>query len=391
MNILVLHNNTGSRFYRLIPQLKWMQEKGHKVLLERNDTPHIDEKIAWSDLVIFQMVFSEEVVDVCRAMGKKVVFECDDLIHKTHELHHAYEETRGWKGWRFYYRVWRVLRKCDGFISSNENLRKKYGWMTKRTLVFPNYLSLEHWLKEPKKNLSTDRVRILWAGSTSHTIDLNFAQPIIKEILARYPQVQFIYVGHGGIPTDDLYARFIYGEDLFKDLPQSRRESVLAVPPNVWPYRLAAMQADIAIAPLEKIEFNRYKTQCKYLEYAVNGIPGVYSSWFYTDVKDGMRECGEERHVGSDKKHILDSGIATGLLADTPEEWIAALSLLIENATLRKRIGENARKEAIEKYNIAPHLPEWQAFLESIYGTTRINDTRSPSLASQTQVGGERQ
>ena len=379
MKILALHNNTGSRFYRLIPQLKHMQEQGHEVRLEAHNIPHIDQAIAWSDVVLFQMVFSEDTVDVCRRMGKKVVFECDDLIHKTHKDHYSYDETKGWKGIRFYYRVWRVLRKCDGFISTNKNLDKAYGWMAKRSLVFPNYLSLEHWLKEPKKNLATDRIRILWAGSTSHTVDLHFVQPIIKAILTRYPQVQFIYVGHGGIPTDDLYARFLYGDDIFTDLPKHRRESILGVPPNVWSYRLASMQADIAIAPLIPIEFNRYKSQCKYLEYAVNGIPAVYSKWFYTDVKDYNVPIQYRTHD------------ATGILADTPEEWIAALSLLIENATLRRRIGENARKEAIEKYNIAHYLPKWQHFLESIYGTTRINEPSHATRTSPTQVGGERQ
>ena len=354
MNILAIHNGTGSRFYRLIPQLKHMQKEGHKVRLETHNAEYLEQALVWADVVILQMVLAHDIVAFCNKAGKKVIFECDDLIHKTHELHHAYNETKGFKGYRLLWDTFRLLRKCDGFIPSNPQLARKYGWMAKSSLVFPNYLELEHWLKEPKKNLSTERVRILWAGSTSHTGDLHWVSPIIKEILTRYPQVHFIYSGHGGVPTNDLYARFIYGEDVFKDLPQERRESFLALPPNVWPYRLAALQADIAIAPLEKNEFNSFKTQCKYLEYAVNGIPGVYSKWFYTDVNDFR---------GS---YWVSQDASTGLLADTQEEWIDALSLLIENATLRQRIGENARKEAIKNYDIAPHLGKWQGYIESL-------------------------
>lgn len=370
MKILALHSNTGSRYYRLLPQLKYMQSVGHEVRLEKHDTKDLDQKIAWCDILVLQMVFSKDLVQQAKDLGKKVIFECDDLIHKTHEKHYSYKETKGiLNQLKWWWRIWEVLSRCDGFIVSNPLLKKVYGWMCRRTFVFPNYMELEHWLKEPKKNLS-DRVRILWAGSTSHTGDLHWVKPIMDKIIEKYPQVQFIYVGHGGVPTDDLYAKFIYGEDIFEGLPQERRESLLGVPANIWPYTLASLLADIAIAPLEKNDFNRYKTQCKYYEYGINGIPGVYSKWFYTDVKDYREGLP---NISAD---------ATGIVADTPEEWIEALSLLIENVTIRRRIGENARQEVIEKFDIRPHLPVWQGFIESIYGTTRrtnISSTKNES------------
>lgn len=364
LNILGLHSNTGSRFYRVIPQLRWMQKQGHQVRLERHDYPNMAELIEWADVVVLQMVFSAELIDSFRAKGKKVIFECDDLIHKTHAKHYSYKETDTlWKRAKIMWQIFRVLRRCDGFIVSNPLLKKVYGWMARRTFVFPNYIELEHWVRPIKKNTS-DRIRILWAGSTSHTGDLHWVKPIMAKILERFPKVQFIYIGHGGVPTDDLYARFIYGEDIFEGLPYDQRESLLAAPPNVFPYILASIQADIAIAPLEKNDFNRYKTQCKYLEYAINGIPGVYSRWFYTDVKD---ERG---------RHICDS---TGLTADTEEEWIDAITRLILGATLRVQIGEKAREEVLAKYDFAKHAHRWQGFVEMIgYGTSNSQRTRNP-------------
>jgi glycosyltransferase involved in cell wall biosynthesis len=366
IKILALHTNTGSRYYRIIPQLRFMQRQGHQVRLERHDVQNLDQFIDWADVVILQMVFSEDLVKQIKAKGKKVIFECDDLIHRTHEKHYAYDETNTLRkqiGWLW--RIWNVLRRCDGFIVSTPELKKVYGFMAKRTFVFPNYMELEHWLKEPKRN-QTDRVRILWAGSTSHTGDLEWVKPIIGTILEKYPQVQFIYMGHGGVPTDDLYAKFIYGDDVFEGLPIERRESLLPAPPNVYPYLLAATGADIAIAPLEENYFNRFKTQCKYLEYAINGIPGVYSGWFYKDVKDYRAGLP------------YTTADATGLLADTPEEWIQAISLLVEDATLRRQIGERARREVIEEYSFADHAPAWQGFVEKItHGPTHPQRPRT--------------
>lgn len=357
MKILCLHTNTGSRFYRVIPQLKAMQTAGHEVRLERHDTPHMQQLVDWADVIILQMVFDIGLARACRRAGKKVIFELDDLIHKTHEKHYSYKETQGFKNQvKWWWKIIRMLRACDGIIVSNDRLKKVYGRFARKTLVFPNYMDLPHWLKEPKKNPS-DRVRILWAGSTSHTGDLEWVKPIMHKILEKYKNVQFIYLGHGGVPTDDLYARFIYGDDIFEGLPEDRRESMLPAPPNVYPYILASVQADIAIAPLEKNYFNSFKTQCKYLEYGLNAIPGVYAKWFYTDVKDY-----------APGKLIPAESIkgATGILADSPQEWIDAISLLVEDATLRASIGENARREVIEKYNFADHAKEWQGFVESL-------------------------
>lgn len=346
-----------------------MQKQGHNVRLERHNVEYLGELIEWCDVVILQMVFSAELVDLFKKRGKKVIFECDDLIHKTHEKHYSYGETNTfWKRSKLLWQIFNVLRRCDGFIVSTPELKKVYGWMNRKTFVFPNYVELEHWLKEPKKN-PTDRVRILWAGSTSHTGDLHWVKPIMAKILAKYPQVQFIYMGHGGVPTEDLYARFIYGDDIFEGLPRDRRESLLPAPANVFPYMLGSVQADIAIAPLEENYFNRFKTQCKYLEYGINGIPGVYSKWFYTDVKD---------YRARNRPDSSWPSRSTGLVAGTEDEWIAAISLLVEDATMRAQIGENARNEVIEKFNFADHAPRWQGFVEMIsYGASHTQRPRT--------------
>lgn len=333
--------------------MRWMQKHGHQVQLIRHDAPELEQAIQWADVVVLQMVFSRELVQQIKAAGKKVIFECDDLIHRTHAKHYSHEETNTpLKRLKWMWRLYRVLSLCDGFVVSTPELKKVYGWMCRNTFVFGNYMELEHWLKENPKNIS-DRVRILWSGSTSHTGDLEWVKPIMAAIIAKYPKVQFIYIGHGGVPTEDLYAKFIYGDDIFEGLPLERRESLLPAPPNVYPYIVASLMADIAIAPLEKNYFNKFKTQCKYLEYAINGIPGVYSKWFYTDVLDD-----------SDREMWDRSG--TGLVADTHQEWIDALSVLIEDATMRRQIGEKAREVAIERYNFADHADRWQGFVEGV-------------------------
>lgn len=339
MKIYAIHNNTASRYYRLIPELNYLKKQGHEVILAAHDDKEMGRRIDWCDVVIFQMSFSEEWTKYAKSQGKKVVFECDDLLHIVPKDHYSYKETKGVKNrinwwWRFY----QVFGKCDGFISTNKALDKKYGWLAKKSLVFPNYSDLNHWLKEYKENTS-DKIRLLWAGSISHNTDLNDFRDIVKTILIKYPQVVFIYIGMGGIKSDNQMAKFIYGDDFWAGLPDNR-ESLLAVPGYVWPYKLASLGADLAVAPLQKNYFNGFKSQCKYLEYGINKIPAVYSKWFYKD--------------------------AVGRKADSKEEWIKEISYLIENKEERKRLGEAAYQDIIKNHNVENHLAEYEKFLLSL-------------------------
>ena len=356
MKIVAIHNSASSRYYRLVPMLKHMQDKGHKAILEGYNAKTIQQRIDWADVIVFQMVFAPMWAEYARKKGKTVIFECDDMMHIVPKTHYAYQDTKGIKNRITWYRkIWEMFKYCDGFISTNEELDRKYGWLFKESLVFPNYCSLEHWLKPYKRN-NTDRVRLLWAGSTSHTGDLQMMKPVLKKLLEKYPQLQFIYMGMGGAKTTDLTAQFTYGRDFFKELGDNR-ESLLPVPGNVYPYLLAGLQADIAIAPLVKNHFNKYKSQCKFMEYSINKIPGVYSGWFYKDVINKQ----------------------TGLLAQTPDDWVTAISYLIENPHERDRMGNNAYETVKDLHNINNYLTNWQEFVEGLYEFTK-NKSKSQEV-----------
>jgi len=333
-----------------------MQEAGHRVYLIAHNDENLDQYINWSDVIIWEMVLDEMRVRAAKAAGKVVIFECDDLIHIVPPLHYEYKNTHGIKNRiKWWSRLYPILKQCDGFIGTNNYLTSKYGWLAEKSLVFNNYLDLPHWMKPHNKN-TTDKIRLLWAGSTSHTGDLKMIKPVLNKILRKYPQVQFIYVGTGGIKTDNLNARFIYGKDMFSGLPDNR-EIILPMTGNLWPYTLASLMADIAIAPLEKNYFNKFKSTCKGLEYSINKIPAVYSGWHY--------------------KQLIVNGY-NGYLAETENDWITALSRLIESEPLRKHVGQKAYDFAIKNYDIRKHITKWQDFVENIYATNN-HTAKKPS------------
>lgn len=88
---------------------------------------------------------------------------------------------------------------------------------------------------------------------------------------------------------------------------------------------------DIGVYPLPDDEWVKGKAGLKVIQYMAFGLPSVSSPVGVTPmvVRDGE----------------------TGLLANTTEEWIAALERLIDDSDLRRRIGQAARSEAVARYS----------------------------------------
>ena len=103
-------------------------------------------------------------------------------------------------------------------------------------------------------------------------------------------------------------------------------------------YMAALHSSDIALLPLNDTEFNRAKSDLKFIEAAGNGAavlaaPTVYAA----TVRDGE----------------------TGLIYHRPKEFAQKLDLLICRADLRRRLAENAYRYVAEQRLLAGHLDDY--------------------------------
>ena len=103
-------------------------------------------------------------------------------------------------------------------------------------------------------------------------------------------------------------------------------------------YMAALHSSDIALLPLNDTEFNRAKSDLKFIEAAGNGAavlaaPTVYAA----TVRDGE----------------------TGLIYHRPKEFAQKLDLLIRRADLRRRLAENAYRYVAEQRLLAGHLDDY--------------------------------
>ena len=341
--ILAVHNSTGSRVYRLIPQLKWMVSKGWNAKLrglKGGQTGGIPKwMLDWADIVVTEMTYSPDFIKAIKKAGAKVVYELDDLMEKVPKMHPASKDMNWWRTCLTY----RCLTMADAITCTVEPLKKTYRWFNSNIHILPNLLDLDFWEKPYLPNTS-NTIRILWAGGTSHQADLLFIAPVIEKVLKKYKNVKFICCGFGGTSSPNKWVEFNYGENFFKNLPPEQYEFSLGCDVTVWPSKLASLRADIAVAPVVDNQFARCKSNCKALEYGINRIPTVGQRFLYKDA-------------------ILEG--KTGYLADTPDEWYEKICLLIENKN-RKEMGENAYQYIKTNFNFANQAWKWEKLYNNL-------------------------
>lgn len=103
---------------------------------------------------------------------------------------------------------------------------------------------------------------------------------------------------------------------------------------------------DIGIMPLRDAPWERGKCGYKLIQYMACGLPVVASP------------------VGVNKE-IVEHGV-NGFLAESAESWIESLSLLIDDATLRARMGANGRMRVEQDYCLQVQGPRFAELIKRL-------------------------
>lgn len=344
INIVFFGNSTASHCWRIDGIAHWLNQ-------ETSHACYVTEWSKWNgklpeetDLVIMELLTSPDMVDECHEQGAKVIYEADDAFIDTYgkerkNLEHVSKDHKE--------TTIETIKRCDAMIVTNKTLKENYARFVDIPIyVLPNYMDF-NWYGEGKINIerTTDEVRIGWFGSQGHLEDLEMITPAINQVLEKYPQTKFIYCGFGGMSGDSIATEVGWGEDIFKDIPRNRREFVPGVREDIWPMRHRNLDLDIGIAPLIDDYFNKCKTPIKWMEYGVLGTPAVCSPTLYEDViKHGK----------------------TGFIAKSLGDWVKYLSELIEDKKLRERVGEAAKDEVYNKYNLKDHKEKWLGVFKKV-------------------------
>jgi glycosyltransferase involved in cell wall biosynthesis len=342
----------GCSWYRLKVWREMCQKNG--LAMVEPMSPDLSDKMIEDVFnacdVLLVRFHSEAIVDLIKPFKQKhpkkpIIFDTDDDAFNVSPINEAYANfgtqevntsegkplwVHGQAGFDMYRNRHRLvdyeycLEQSDLITTTTLKLAESLKPYNEAVAVIPNSIIFSRF---PVLDIRKDKtINLLWAGGASHYEDLfEIKQPLIK-LMNTYPQLHFHIAGQGF-------------DGITKDLPKDRF--------HYWPwssaqdhgYRLACINADIALAPLRDIEFNYYKSNIKYYEYSALKIPTIAKDMmpYNTEIQDGL----------------------TGLLYKTEDEFIKAVEELITDPIKRIQIGQEAYRWVNENRNAEEQVKDW--------------------------------
>lgn len=293
---------------------------------------YLDYLCESSDVIVWQPLdfpHSFEIWQDLRMRHQKpFLMEIDDFCGDVPIGNEAFDQFR--PGSRRYQIIMEQMRNSDGLVVSTPYLAKQYKGYNENIYVMPNSMDLNEWDCDKKKGKS-DRIRIGWIGGGTHGPDLEMVQPVIEEITKAYKNVWF-YCIHG-VPN------------CYKKMPKVYWTHKWATI-NLYPRFLSSFKFDIGIAPLIDNNFNRGKSNLRWLEYSAQKIPTVASPL-------------------PDFTRVIKNG-SNGYIANSIQDWKDSLKELIEDETKRVCVGHNAYETIKQDFNVRKTATQYMRLLKEV-------------------------
>lgn len=282
----------------------------------------LDAACRWADVVVWMGLHTDKALGLFMHMqakhGKRFVSEFDDYIYSIPVSNSAYRVYK--PGTDFTRIAIQQMKASSALIVSTPHLKKLYAAYNPNVHIVENTIDTALW-RNPNKHAG-DKVVIGWVGGGTHNEDHVMIQKAVFEVLGKCQKAYFHYLSGCPMPKGYAHARIKWEED-FKSIDK-------------YPKWVSRKGFDIGIAPLVDNEFNRGKSNLRWLEYSAMGIPTVAAPLihFKQSIKHGK----------------------TGFLAGTHDQWVHYLTRLVSEPALRENIGGAARREVKKSWN-----PEIQA------------------------------
>jgi GT2 family glycosyltransferase/glycosyltransferase involved in cell wall biosynthesis len=216
-------------------------------------------------------------------------------------------------------RMRRALGLVDRVVVSTGPLAEALAGMADDVRVVPNYLRKNVWDGLHCQRRRGVKPRVGWAGAQQHGGDLAIIAEVVRETA---DEVDWIFFGM---------------------CPESIRPHVKefhsAVPFSDYPAKLASLDLDLAVAPLERNRFNEAKSNLRLLEYGILGWPVIASDIFPYQEGPVCR------------------------VANNPSAWARAIRERVNDLDALAREGDGLRDWVRAGWMLEDRLDSWMAVL----------------------------
>lgn len=347
----------GVTEYRLLLPLKHLKEHGWeydlygkdftKAVYNEKEVKTAEQiKTAWREFIIqYDAVITKPIdnplacamlIDACKRTQTPLIVDLDDNFMEVTPDQPAWK--RGYQpGGENRAIVMSLVSMADAIFCSTQPLAdyfkeiifKQWGEF-KPTFVLPNSVEMK-WPEQKKY-----RKEIGWFGSVTHDEDIKLALDGIYSFLKDHQDYSISFVGG-------------FTEKMFKERfnPPTWFKKRASFHPGTSGYEgfkdlIAQYEWQIGIAPLVNNTFNKGKSNIKWIENTMIGVPVVASDVY-------------------PYSNTIEHGVDGWLVKD---DWASALAEAVKAD--RKRVVDKARAKVVESYNIKKNAKLWADALSTV-------------------------
>lgn len=243
-------------------------------------------------------------LEYAKAQGKKRIFILDDDLKDIPKDMIRYPKRKKW--------LMKCIKTCELLLTSNQLIADEYRKYLgeKRTAIINTSVDereLNDIFYEKK-----DIIKIVYAAGENHVVYFEkYIRPIMGALYDKYGKtLEFYFIGVNPCFTDEKYRKQVH--------------CIAGMPFEQYTEYMKTTRFDIGLAPLDSNHFTARKYFNKFIEYAKDGICGIYS------------DCMPYQLVVKD----CDNGY---MAENNPGDWYRAINRAIENHEERIKCIENSQ------------------------------------------------
>lgn len=255
--------------------------------------------------------------------GSKIIYDVDDAVMFASSRHQSPHSPSRMKHFI------KMVKMSDAIITGNTYLKSLTEPHNSCVYIVPTPIDLSKYSVKKyhsEKEDADNKITLGWIGGGKSLVFLKKLLPLLEDLARRHKHLQLKIVCNEFFTSKTLPII----EKSWSEADET--EDILSF--------------DIGLAPLPDDPWSRGKCAAKLLQYMAGGVASIASPvGIHNDiVKDGIN----------------------GFLAANPKEWYGKLSNLVQNTSLRRQIGQAARKTVAETYSVQVNARKMLAIFQEI-------------------------
>lgn len=312
--------------YRLAAYRHSFEQVGHHVRLwprprGLRDWWRLGRELRQADVVILlRKLLGPLELRLLRARSRFLAYDFDDAVFLRNSF-----SRKGLNNGRRLRRFAATVQAADLVIAGNDFLRDRAAAYAEpgRVHVVPTCVDEARYALAEHAG-AAGQAELVWIGSSSTLRALERFRPLLEGVGQQVP----------GLRLKIVCDRFLE----FRHLP------VVACPWSEAGEVAALATADVGISWLPDDPWSQGKCGLKVLQYMAAGLPVVANP---VGVHPELIRHGE-----------------TGFLAETPGQWVEAVSRLAQDPDLRRRLGAAGRRRLETEFSVTTGARRWLSLLE---------------------------